>query len=86
MPAAIVWTCNQGGATANENLMGTVQRPTCPQGEGSYQAIVVSEPFDVADLNPADLSAAFGAGFTVVGIACLIAIPVRAIVRAVRDW
>lgn len=43
MPAVIVYTCASGGSDAAVPL-GTARYPTCPNGEGAWQAITVDEP------------------------------------------
>ena len=83
MAVYIVWTCTNGGTTAAE--LGGAQRPTCPAGNGSYQAIqTAGEPFDIETLNPDDLAAAFGAGFTVMATGLVIVQAARALLSAFK--
>lgn len=84
MASYIVWTCASGGSTATETL-STRQRPTCSAGQGAYVSIEQHPEFDVSQLNAADLGQAFGAGFSVVAMAVLVSLPLRIIVKAIRD-
>lgn len=86
MAAYIVWTCPANGTHVGDfGSMPPSEHPRCPTGTGKFVAIEQHPEFDVSSLNAGDLGQAFAAGFVVVGIACVIAIPMRAIVNAVRD-
>lgn len=58
----------------------------CPVGSGAWVELEYVQPFDPSQLNPADLGATFSVGFVVVATALLVSIPVRIIVKAVRDF
>lgn len=88
MPTVTVFVCASGGTTIpNVTLTDTRQVPHCPSG-GTWQAITYAEPmgqFDPSQLEPAQLAAAFGAGFVTLGTGLLLAWAVRLIVGAIAD-
>ena len=83
MPAVIVLTCSEGGSQAAVPLT-TNSEPRCPTGNGSWQAITVSEEFDIADMTGEELMEAWGAGFTVMATGLVIVLACRALLRAIR--
>lgn len=87
MASYIVLTCETGGAFAAEPppAMNT-QHATCPTGKGHWVAMEISPAFDVTSLSKSELSAAFGAGFLIVGTTCLMGVGIRMLIRAVLDF
>lgn len=82
MPAINVFACSEGGSQ-NTVTLSTAKYPTCPDGNGQWQAISVSEPFSISDLNPSDLAGAYGAGFVVMATGIVIGQACKAIWRAI---
>lgn len=83
MPAVIVYTCTQGGSQATVALQ-TTRYPTCPNGNGQWQAITVPEDFDVSNLTMAELTAAWSAGFTVMASGLVVVLAGRALLKAFK--
>lgn len=83
-----VYQCSEGWGTQAGTVSGGGLKdiPNCNPGKGSWVELEYIQPFDPSQLNPADLGATFAVGFVVVATAVLISIPVRVIVRAVKDF
>lgn len=80
MAAVTVYTC-----PGSQQAVTSDGVPACMAGAGQWQAVTLAEPFDPSQLNGAELSGAFGAGFTVLGTGLVIAWAARALVDAIRD-
>lgn len=93
MTTAIVLVCPGGNGTfiANQSGLSPDGRmvPHCPSG-GEWREIQyveqLSEAFDPSTLDPAQLSAAFGVGFAVMGVPLVMCWAVRLVISAVRSW
>lgn len=88
----LVYTCEPGNAgteTANSGLAGqTDPVPTCSDGGAwveSNQLYQDAFAFQVSQLDPAILAAAFGAGLVTLGTGLLIVWAMRLILSAVRS-
>lgn len=80
----LLWTCTEGHEGVASN--GSASYPTCTSG-GAWVEVHVgaAQDFDVADLDPEVATAAFGAGFVMLGTALVIVWAARAIIRAIRE-
>lgn len=96
MSTAYVFICpGQNGITIANAPSGSLGGggdsrlvPHCPSG-GSWQLITYADPvapFDPAQIDPAELGAAFAAGFIVVATGLLISWPIRLVIKAFNDW
>lgn len=83
MPATTVFVCPPEFVTTVPS--GGTDLPACATGEGQWQTVLLAEPFDPATLNSAELAAAFGAGFVVLGTGLAIAWAARFFIAAIRS-
>jgi Na+-driven multidrug efflux pump len=67
------------GGTLAQNVDGS---PVCTGG--TWQFINYVPPFDVSQLDPTEISAAFAAGFSVVSVPIIFAVGVSSILNTIR--
>ncbi|TJY55757.1 hypothetical protein E4T66_20465 [Sinimarinibacterium sp. CAU 1509] len=92
MASAYLFQCAGADGVVIANTAGSLGGndgrgvPHCPSG-GTWTLIEYAEPaqaFNPADLDPAILAEAFGAGLVVVGTGMVIAWAIKAVIRQVR--
>ena len=80
----LIFTCTEGQQGTTATIGGDA--PTCASGGAWVEVhIAAAEDFDVADLDPAILTEAFGAGLVTLGIPLLIALAMRLIIQSVKE-
>lgn len=81
---AAIYVCEDGAQGTAGELNGS-ERPTCGDGQWENVRSVISEAhqFTVADLDPAIIASAFGAGIVLTATAIMIGTGVRQILRMV---
>lgn len=78
----LIWLCPEG--SQNVTTVGDSTAPTCASMQGQW--VDFRPPFDPSSIDPAVAGAAFGAGFVLVAMGLLLSIPIRLIVRAIREF
>jgi hypothetical protein len=83
MATVTAFVCNGTTSIRTVNL-ATDQYGTCQSGQGQWKTFEVVEPFNPANLNSAELSGGYGAGFVVMAIGLVIAWSAKQVVRAIK--
>lgn len=85
MSVVTVFVCPAGSVGVTSSLIGGADVPSCASGQGSWQSVLVAEPFDPAMLSQPELAGAFSAGFVLMGTGLVIVWAAKQVLRAVRS-
>lgn len=80
-----VFQCSEGRVTYTVTLSQN-QYGACANAKGSWIEIDSVAPFDPSQLDPVELAEAWAAGFVVVGVGLVLAIPFRLLLKAIRSF
>lgn len=84
MATVTLFVCPSGATHVRTVALASDQYATCDNGQGSWQQVVIAEPFDPATLSQPELAGAFSAGFIVMATGLVIVWSARQIIRSVR--